>query len=535
MPRSRSLKNISISSASSFTDAAMSLTPRTPQSRSGRAGDGYTQVELQEMHGEDAEDDLQSSTAPLLSSGSLITDEPKAGRTTAAAAVSKLPFVFLSVTAGFLFFLTVIAYWRPGTLEWYLGVPVPFFEQVQASSGNHNDINSSLIISYENYTSFPLSTHDYLVECYKMHPGGFMPPTKFWEPNVAGVMDVVHSDDKDVCSSTITYMLDGRMGLLADLALIAQAAGLARERNRTFFIDDTYWNRGRWIDHFQDVSETQPGPEPGCKPPPPQEYVACPRHARHWVITSRTAKFHFGHMYYENYEDGYAHSTNRLKPIYDFAAGSLRNTIIPNTENTRLINSAQEEVALLSSTYLSAHLRRGDRKPSSYEYHGSYVPTKDFFDALDDAATRLQRSDHPSLVYLASDSLTALEELSSLLSSVYSLSRSTNAELKSLASPGEYFQGDFDKYDLETRIKATRGMIVDFALLSGAWIQGGPDAIVCTVSSVVCKLSAVAFGWEKAFGPPDKYGFIDRQLMGWVDVDQKGRIIPEWEAFNLFN
>ncbi len=56
-----------------------------------------------------------------------------------------------------------------------------------------------------------------------------------------------------------------------------------------------------------------------------------------------------------------------------------------------------------------------------------------------------------------------------------------NAELKSLASPGEYFQGDFDKYDLETRIKATRGMIVDFALLSGAWIQGGPDAIVCTV------------------------------------------------------
>ncbi len=104
---------------------------------------------------------------------------------------SKLPFVFLSVAAGFLFFLTVVAYWRPGTLEWYLGVPVPFFKQGPASSENHNDLNSSLIISYENYTSFPLSTHDYLVECYKMHPGGFMPPTKFWEPNVAGVMDVV--------------------------------------------------------------------------------------------------------------------------------------------------------------------------------------------------------------------------------------------------------------------------------------------------------------------------------------------------------
>lgn len=192
------------------------------------------------MHGEDAEDDPQSSTAPLLSSGSPITDEPKAGRTTAAATVAKLPFVFLSVTAGFLFFLTVVAYWRPGTLEWYLGVPVPFFKQGPASSVNHNDLNSSLIISYENYTSFPLSTHDYLVECYKMHPGGFMPPTKFWEPNVAGVMDVVHSDDKDVCSSTITYMLDGRMGLLADLALIAQAAGLAREVCLTRILVDAY-------------------------------------------------------------------------------------------------------------------------------------------------------------------------------------------------------------------------------------------------------------------------------------------------------
>jgi len=48
------------------------------------------------------------------------------------------------------------------------------------------------------------------------------------------------------------------------LALMAQAAGLASEvmlckihpchesklcfqRNRTFFIDDTYWNRGKWV------------------------------------------------------------------------------------------------------------------------------------------------------------------------------------------------------------------------------------------------------------------------------------------------
>ncbi|KAK0209273.1 hypothetical protein DFS33DRAFT_521941 [Desarmillaria ectypa] len=133
MPRSRSVKNVSIPSSSYFTDAAMSLTPRTPQYRSGRNEEGYGQVELQEMHGD--EDDAQSLTAPLLSAGSPDMD-PKGGRVRTTAAVSKLPIVFLSVIAGFLFFLTVVAYWRPGMLEWYSGVPVLSFEQVPVSAGN---------------------------------------------------------------------------------------------------------------------------------------------------------------------------------------------------------------------------------------------------------------------------------------------------------------------------------------------------------------------------------------------------------------
>ncbi len=55
-------------------------------------------------------------------------------------------------------------------------------------------------------------------------------------------MDVVHHDElhnqkthlpeaetKKVCRSSITYLLDGRVGLAADIALMAQAAALARE------------------------------------------------------------------------------------------------------------------------------------------------------------------------------------------------------------------------------------------------------------------------------------------------------------------
>lgn len=53
-------------------------------------------------------------------------------------------------------------------------------------------------------------------------------------------MDVSHHDDvtdyhlpegetTTACSKTITYQLDGTVGLTADLALMAQAAALARE------------------------------------------------------------------------------------------------------------------------------------------------------------------------------------------------------------------------------------------------------------------------------------------------------------------
>ena len=67
-----------------------------------------------------------------------------------------------------------------------------------------------------------------------MHHSGY------WAPPPHGMMDVAHHDDvtdyhlpegemTKVCAKTITYQLDGHVGLVADLALMAQAAALARE------------------------------------------------------------------------------------------------------------------------------------------------------------------------------------------------------------------------------------------------------------------------------------------------------------------
>ncbi len=63
---------------------------------------------------------------------------------------------------------------------------------------------------------------------------------EYWEAHHGGSMDVEHHDDNTnyhlpegertkVCSKTITYMLDGHVGLVADLALMAQAAAFAHE------------------------------------------------------------------------------------------------------------------------------------------------------------------------------------------------------------------------------------------------------------------------------------------------------------------
>ncbi|EPQ60231.1 hypothetical protein GLOTRDRAFT_52191 [Gloeophyllum trabeum ATCC 11539] len=356
-------------------------------------------------------------------------------------------------------------------------------------------------------------------------------------------------------------MLDGHVGLLADLALMAQIAGLAREQNRTFLVDDTYWNRGKWIDHFQHVRGRQPGPEPGCRAPPPEELVACPRTARHWVVNSRTAKYHLGHAFSEEYEDPYAHSINRVKPIFERAATSFRQTIRPNANTAALIRTARDEVttytppsvkSTLSNTstnnpegYVAVHIRRGDRHAHSWKYHDSYVPLPNYVQAVQETAARLNLT-QPFPVYVASDSPAAFEEFRTSMppdTPVFSLWNSERKQLPPLASTQEYIQKEFNELSGEERMKLTTGAIVDFAMVSGMWSWEGdvvPAATVCTISSNICKMAAVGLGWDNAFGFGDplvdhSMGEIDEDEKRWVEIDQQGTVAPAWTAFELFN
>ncbi|KAF5385381.1 hypothetical protein D9615_001072 [Tricholomella constricta] len=580
MARPRPLTNIT--SARSNPPEYQSLTPRTPHSRSGRAEEGYTEFELQQLNENDDDygDPGQQQAVPLLSSSASDTFPTRGYRSRGddheprsdwdkrdkgqlqSTVLSRLPLAMGSLLGIFLLFLIYLSYNRPEKLQKYLGILPANQTNLTAPVSAHQNTtkgqDSHLVISYANYTTFPLRPVEYLAECGKLNKG-YMSHGKYWEPHDMGVMDVVHPKGEEhdgVCTSTITYMLGGEVGLLADLALLAQAAALSRERNRTFLIDDTYWNRGKWTDHFLDVRDTQPGPEPGCKAPPPegsasknlwlvldwQDFLLC----RHWVINSRTAKFHLGHGY-EAYEDPYAHNLNRLKPQFKFAEDSFLNTIRPNRENSRLIQKARSELASVASpngasfdSYIAVHLRRGDREPSFFK--GKYVPAENFVQAVTDAWSRLNPDKSPEnlSIYVASDSPAAQREVTDLTASRYttfSLFQSADPELQALASPVEYIQKEFNQLETTARIRATQGMIVDFALLSGLWATDDdplPQATICTISSNVCTMAAVGLGWDDAFGTVGAMGHIDDDHKRWVEIDQRGAIVPVWAPFELF-
>ncbi len=220
----------------------------------------------------------------------------------------------------------------------------------------------------------------------------------------------------------------------------------------------------------------------------------------------------------------------------------------------------------LTDQYESIHVRRGDGFGSSWKYHDKYIPIEESSAAGNAAWTRLFRSagnTAPQAVYLASDDPDVFEELQSQLDSdsrVFSLSRSENSDLRDIASPAPYFQDKFAELSEEDRVRLTKGMIVDFALLSGLWAWQNdlkPGAVICGIkyvrfsvssyllsrllnpftSSDVCKMAAVALDWDRAFGygfRDDTPGEVNQAHARWIEVDEKGNLSPPWRAFQLF-
>lgn len=235
MSRAR-LQNLSTSTARASQSSELTpRTPRTPHSRAGRAEEGFTAIELDE-YGDDEYQTYRTETQahqsePLLRSatdanfGNRVDDTRPAATGRPGKALSALEWVQKNVglaggvvISSFLLIMIYLALEKPATLAEYVGID----PNATASTST----GAELIISYENYTHFPLTPEQYAYQCANL-TGGFMKLGGFWDPGP----DVAHpsTSNPDVCESSITYMLDGTVGLLADLNIMAQVAGLARE------------------------------------------------------------------------------------------------------------------------------------------------------------------------------------------------------------------------------------------------------------------------------------------------------------------
>ena len=193
------------------------LVPRTPRSRSGRFDEA--DLRLPTDTGEDANSDGQSDSDPLLGNDGGAEEPPDSPlqSTTFNPLTSGTRFSIVGVTVMvFLVFLAGVVYRK--------------FEDEEAAYDHvvHDGHSSYSLISYENYTKFPLTPKQYRAECRKIHEGG-MRHMAYWTDMM---VDVLHppfapGSDEGVCTRSVTYMLGSEVGLMGDLALLAQVAALA--------------------------------------------------------------------------------------------------------------------------------------------------------------------------------------------------------------------------------------------------------------------------------------------------------------------
>jgi len=174
------------------------------------------------------------------------------------------------------------------------------------------------------------------------------------------------------------------------------------------------------------------------------------------------------------------------------ALSSFLQVILPSPRMATLIRRARDEFVLDaengSPEYLSVHIRRGDRLGLTWKYHRTHLPISLYVDAALEAWQRLNMTSQGSPVfYVASDSPAAPEEFIAQLprnARAASLVWSSDEELRAIASPRSYIQEEFNALSEEERIRLTKGMIVDFALLTGLWINEHdpdvrPHATIC--------------------------------------------------------
>ena len=163
-------------------------------------------------------------------------------------------------------------------------------------------------------------------------------------------------------------------------------------------------------------------------------------------------------------------------------------------------------------------MRHGDLKPQSLRYGLQPIPVGEYANGISEAIDEFALcapTDKPLVIYAASDSVEAINDLQALQSSerppkcarkVVSLASSRSPEIRELVYPrlDGYRQNDWSGskamlWTDEERVRYTTGIIVDLALLGGLWQPTAnegtgliiPSAVICGVKCVPIYINQV--------------------------------------------
>ncbi|KAH7132117.1 hypothetical protein B0J11DRAFT_217300 [Dendryphion nanum] len=348
-----------------------------------------------------------------------------------------------------------------------------------------------------------------------------------------------------VCDKTMTFVMEtDDAGFGNTLLQLWMSYGLALKEGRTFFIDDTRWPYGKYSTYFT------PPPSAACLPPPKAHMVPCPHNARHIVVSGATVKYTFGHSFTEEFEDATKMRVQRQHKIFALLRTGYEVLFKLRPDDAKyVLNRAQTLYGPIiedGGISIGMHVRRGDKHPYEYQYQKDYIPLDRYVDTARDIyidlvenagvkksknkkiSNALTERHTASKMVVASDDPNVYETPEMGPNTVRAQDRIILATKTTLEAAqgrknpwideitgweGGFYRdvffslgqpvgnaGDMNnlKADnvpegaMKIRELVGRAYLMDLAVL------GKADTVVCTVSSVGCRILAVMLGWEDA-------------------------------------
>ncbi|KAF9692366.1 hypothetical protein EKO04_009506 [Ascochyta lentis] len=391
----------------------------------------------------------------------------------------------------------------------------------------------------------------YYIDVQEAEEQALLPPSKpsgrpkgFVEDEM--IADGLSTTGLKICERSLTYVLETEdAGFGNSLMRLWMSYGLAKAENRAFFIDDSRWPYGKYLSYFINP------PTAGCLPPPKSHMVPCPHNARHIVVSGATVQSTFGHAFTEEWEDATKMRVQRQHKIFDLLRTGYEALFKLRTDDAKyVLNRALElygDIKSEGGISIGMHVRHGDRHPLEYQYQKDYIPLDRYTDTAreiyidlienagkknkkrsPDVGSALFARHTTSKMVLASDDPLVYESSEVGPNSIRAQDRivlATKAALEAAQGKknpwideitgweGGFYRDvffslgqpvgnaiDMQKLDndnvpeqaMKLRELVGRAYLLDLAVL------GKADTMVCTVSSIGCRLLAVMMGWDKA-------------------------------------